>query len=97
MPTYVVLMNWTDQGARAARETVDRYEAGKADLAQHGVTVKDAYWTVGPYDVVTIAEAPDDETATAAMIRLASEGNVRTTTMRAFTVDETRGVIEKSR
>jgi uncharacterized protein with GYD domain len=54
-------------------------------------------WTVGPCDIVTIAEAADDETATAGMLRLASGGNVRTTTMRAFTAEEARSVIEKSR
>jgi GYD domain len=49
------------------------------------------------YDIVTIVEAADDETATAAMIRLASQGNVRTTSMRGFSAEEARGVLEKSR
>ncbi len=97
MPTYVVLMNWTDQGAKTAGDTVDRYEAAKDDLAQRGVTIKDIYWTIGPYDLVTIVEAADDETATAGLIRLASQGNLRTTSMRAFSADEARGVVEKSR
>jgi uncharacterized protein with GYD domain len=97
MSTYVVLMNWTDQGARTASETIDRYEAAKDDLAQRGVTIADIYWTVGPYDLVTIVEAADDETATAGLLRLASQGNLRTTTMRAFSPEEVRGVIEKSR
>jgi hypothetical protein len=43
MPSYVVLMNWTDQGAKTASDTVDRYEAAKEDLAQRGVTIKDIY------------------------------------------------------
>ena len=97
MPTYVVMMNWTDQGARAAAETVDRYEAATGDLAGRGVTIKDIYWTVGAHDLVTIVEAADDETASAGLLRLGSQGNLRTTTMRAFTADEMRSVIEKSR
>ncbi len=97
MPTYIVLMNWTDQGARTAGDTVDRYEAAKGDLAERGVTIKDIYWTVGPYDLVTIVEAADDETATAGLIRLASQGNLRTATMRGFSVEEARAVVEKSR
>jgi len=97
MPTYVVLMNWTDQGVRTAGDTVDRYEAAKDDLAERGLTITDTYWTVGPYDIVTIVEAANDETATAGLLRLASQGNVRTTTMRAFNAEEARGVIEKSR
>jgi uncharacterized protein with GYD domain len=96
MPTYLVMMNWTDQGVKSAADTVDRYEAAKSDLAQRGVNIKDIYWTAGPCDLVTIVEAVDDETASAGLVRLASQGNLRTTTMRAFTADEMRSVIEKS-
>ena len=97
MPTYLVMMRWTDQGAKAAADTVDRYEAAKSDLAERGVTIKDIYWTAGAYDLVTVVEAADDETASAGLIRLGTQGNLRTTTMRAFTADEMRSVIEKSR
>src|ERR687885_315179 len=97
MPTYVVLMNWTDAGAKAAADTTDRYRAAKSDLEQRGLTFKDIYWTVGPYDLMLVTEAPDDETVSGALLRLAAAGNLRTTTMRAFTEDEMRGVIEKSR
>jgi uncharacterized protein with GYD domain len=96
MPTYVVLMNWTEQGAKTASQTVDRYDAAKEDLAQHGVTIKDIFWTIGPYDIVTIVEAADDETAAAGLLRLGSQGNLRTCSMRAFTADETRAVIAKA-
>jgi uncharacterized protein with GYD domain len=97
MPTYVVLMNWTDQGAKSAGDTVDRYEAAKDALAQRGVTIKDIYWTMGACDIVTVIEAADDETATAGLLMLASQGNLRTTTMRAFSAAEARAVVEKSR
>ena len=99
MPTYVVLINWTDAGAKTAAETdtTSRYEAAKGDLEQRGLKFKHIYWTVGPYDIVTVVDAPDDETLSGALLRLAAQGNLRTTTMRAFTQDEMRGVIEKSR
>ena len=84
MPTYIALMNWTDQGAKTADQTVTRYDAAKDDLAQLGVTIKDIYWTMGPYDLVTVVEAADDETATKGLMRLASQGNLRTCSMRAF-------------
>jgi uncharacterized protein with GYD domain len=95
MPTYVVLFNWTDQGIKAAKETVDRYEAGRQRLGELGVTVRETYWTIGPYDIVSIGEAPDDETMTAAALALAGEGNVRSTTMRAFDSEEERAIIAK--
>ncbi len=97
MPTYIVLMNWTDQGAKTAAETVDRYEAAKEDLGNRGVTITDIFWTVGPYDLVTVIEAADDETASSGLLRLASQGNLRTTSMRAFSAEEARRVVENTK
>ena len=93
MPTYVVLLNWTDQGVKSAKETVKRYEQGKAAFKDMGVTFRDTYWTVGPYDVVSTIDAPDDETLSAALLTLGGLGNVRSTTMRAFSADEMTGLI----
>ena len=92
MPTYVLLMNWTDQGVKGAKDTVDRYEAARPQLEQAGVTLRDVYWTMGPYDLVTIGEAADDETVSAALLTLAGQGNLRTQTLRAFSAEEMRGV-----
>jgi len=96
MPTYVSLINWTEKGAATFRDTVDRAEAGKALAAGFGGALKEIYWTVGPYDMVAITEATDDESATAFALVLASAGNVRTTTLRAFSGDEMRGIIAKT-
>ena len=86
-------MNWADQGARDANQTVARYDAAKDDLAQRGVTIKDIYWTMGPDDIVTVVEAADDETATKGLMRLTSQGNLRTCSMRGFTADEARSLV----
>jgi uncharacterized protein with GYD domain len=96
MPTYVSLINWTEKGVAEFKDTVDRAEAGKALAGKFGGTLKEIYWTIGPYDLVAISEAPDDESATAFALTLASQGNVRTTTLRAFSDDEMRSVIAKA-
>jgi uncharacterized protein with GYD domain len=96
MPTYVSLINWTEQGVASFKDTVDRDEAGKALAAKFGGTLKEIHWTIGPYDMVAISEAPDDESATAFALTLATHGNVRTTAMRVFSADEMRGVIAKA-
>ena len=93
MPTYVALMNWTDQGIRTARETVQRRDQADALAERHGARIEQVYWTVGPYDIVTIVEAPDDESVTAMLLELASEGNLRTTTLRAYDHEEMSGII----
>ncbi len=95
MPTYISLMNWTEKGLAGFRGTVDRAEAANALAAKFGGALKEIYWTVGPYDIVAVTEAPDDEGATAFALSLASQGNLRTTTMRAFSADDMRGIIAK--
>ncbi|MFG3579110.1 GYD domain-containing protein [Micromonospora chersina] len=96
MPTYVALLNWTDQGVRAYKDTPKRAEAFAAATRNVGANLLNIYWTFGPYDVVAIVEAPDDETAGAALLQLGGAGNVRTTTLRAFGQDEMAGIIGKT-
>ena len=96
MPTYVSLINWTEKGVADYKATVDRAEMGKQLAAKFGGALKEIYWTIGPYDIVAISEAPDDESASAFALTLAAQGNIRSTTMRAFTGDEMRGVIAKT-
>jgi uncharacterized protein with GYD domain len=95
MPRYVSIIDWTDRGIANFRDTVDRYEAAQQQFERLGVRFTDVYWTLGEHDLVAVLEAPDDETATAAMLAVGSQGNIRTKTMRAFSRDEMRGVIDK--
>ncbi|MGH3342360.1 MAG: GYD domain-containing protein [Carbonactinosporaceae bacterium] len=95
MATYVVLVNWTDQGIRNVEDTIGRSEAFRALSRQLNGEVKELYWTLGPYDIVGTFEAPDDETATAIALAISKQGNVRTTTMRAYDPDEMRGILGK--
>jgi len=97
MPTYVSLINWTDKGVTDVSSTVDRAQAAQELAGKFGGSLKEILWTIGPYDIVAISEAPDDETATAFALALSSQGNVRTTTLRAFSADEMRGIVAKSR
>jgi uncharacterized protein with GYD domain len=96
MPRYVTLINWTEQGIAGFKDTVDRYEAAQQQFERLGVEFVDVYWTLGDHDIVSVIEAPDDESLTAALLSLGAGGNVRTKTMRAFSRDEMRGVIDKA-
>lgn len=95
MATYIVLGNFTDQGIRNIKETAKRAEAFKALAKKAGVTVKDIYWTLGRYDLVTILEAADDELITALGLSAGSLGNIRTQTLRAFSAEEMGGILAK--
>ena len=96
MPRYVSLIDWTEGGIANFKETVDRYEAAQQQFEKIGVRFVDVYWTLGEHDIVSVLEAPDDETATAALLALGAQGNIRTKTMRAFSRDEMRTVIDKA-
>ena len=84
MATYMALLNFTEQGVRAYRETSKRAEAFSKSVEQAGGKLRDVYWTMGPYDGVVIFEAPDDQAAATVMFELGSKGNVRSQKMRAF-------------
>jgi uncharacterized protein with GYD domain len=95
MATYISLLNWTDQGIRNFSETVQRADAAKALAQRMGGSLTSVYWTVGQYDLMTVADFPDDETGTAFLLALGSQGNVRSTTLRAYNAGEVAGVISK--
>ena len=95
MPKYVILLNWTEQGVKNVKETVNRYQAAERLAEGKGVKFDSVFWTTGPYDLVAVADAPDGETATAFSLQLAAGGNLRTITMRAFNEDEMTGIIAK--
>lgn len=84
MPTFVTLVNWTDQGVKAYKDSVERADAFMGLVDKSGGKVVGNYWTLGAYDLVVITEAPDAETATAVLLQVGALGNVRTKTMQAF-------------
>ena len=77
------------------KETVKRAASARQLIEKMGGRVTECQWTLGPYDLVLMVEATDDETATAMSIKLAALGNVRTTTMRAFNESEMEKVLQK--
>src|SRR5215208_5621360 len=95
MPTYVVLINFTDQGIRNVKQTTERTDHGGEIAEKHGLKLEQAYWTVGAYDMVTIFEAPDDEALSAHLLEIGSLGNVRTTTLRAYDEEEISGILRR--
>jgi uncharacterized protein with GYD domain len=95
MPTSIILMNFTDQGIRDAKGTVERIEQASKLWESMGGKTLGVYLTMGCYDIVAIGEGPSDEVAAAFLLKLGSAGNVKTTTLKAFTLDEAKKVLEK--
>jgi uncharacterized protein with GYD domain len=95
MPTYVVLYKFTDAGAKDIKGSVKRARESRAENERRGFTVQGLYWTQGQYDLVAVVEAPDEQAMLAGLFNIASAGNVRSETLRAFTEAEMEAVIQK--
>ena len=95
MATYIALLQWTEQGVRDVKDTTKRAAAATEAASKMGVKFTDLFWTLGNYDLAIVAEAPDDETMTALMLKLAALGNVKTQTLRAFRAKEMDAILKK--
>ena len=89
------LTNWTEQGLKDVKATVDRLDAGLELASKYGVTPTSMYWTVGNYDMVFIAKADDDESISAYLLDVCSRGAIRSMTMRAYDREGMRGVLDR--
>jgi len=96
MPTYISLVQFTDKGIQAVKETTQRVTDWAAKVKSMGVSVKDMYWTLGRYDQVCVFEVPNDETAASVLLAADMLGNIRTQTMRAFTRSEMKTILDKT-
>jgi uncharacterized protein with GYD domain len=93
MPTFITTIEFTEQGARAVQDTCKRAAAFKAAAKKMGVKVSGVYWTLGAFDGVIVFDAPDEATATALMLHVGLQGNVRTQTARAFDTTEMEKIL----
>ena len=95
MPRYVVLYRFTAEGAKNIRETVKRARQTREQTEKRGFKVQTLLWTQGPYDLVSIIDAPSEEAMMGAMANVVGAGNVSSTTMRAFDDKEMETILKQ--
>jgi uncharacterized protein with GYD domain len=88
MMTFIVFLNWTEQGRQAFQDTQKRYQIAKSLVEKLGGRIVSAYVTTGQHDLVVTLEMPSEDAVTKYALAAGATGNVRTTTVRAFTIDE---------
>jgi len=93
MATYIGLFSWTQRGIEQVKESPARLDAAKQAAQAMGVEIKAFYLVMGRYDMVVVAEAPDDQTMAKLALATGAQGTVRTETLRAFTEEEYRTII----
>ena len=94
MSTYFILANWTEQGIKDVKASPKRLRAAKRLAKDCGVKFRSFHMTLGQYDGIASVEAPNDEAVAKFMLTLGSSGNVRTTTLKGFTEQEYREIVE---
>jgi len=96
MAKYVLLLQFTDQGIGAVKDTTKRAAVFRGEIAgKFGVKVTEMLWTLGQYDAVALAEAPNDEAIAACSLSVARLGNVKIQTLRAFQASEVDALLSK--
>jgi uncharacterized protein with GYD domain len=93
MATYLMLLNWTDQGIKNIKESPKRMDAAKKLAKDLGGEIKTVYMMQGSFDLALVAEMPNDEKVAGFVLKLGSLGNVRTTTLKAYSEDDYRKII----
>ena len=94
MTTYVMLANWTDQGALKVKDSPNRLDAAKKLLTEMSGEFKFFFLTMGDFDIVAIYEAPDDAVAARFSLQMGMQGNIRTRTLKAFPETAYREIIK---
>ena len=95
METYVILMRFTEQGAKTVKESPARVKAMHKAVEAVGGKITALYATMGQYDLVAIAEGPSDEATLLQLLGLGMAGNVRTTTLKAFSMEKFAALLQK--
>ncbi len=95
MPHYITLMKWTDKGIESIKDFPKRAAALTKRVEQIGGGKVQVFVTMGEYDLVAISEAANDEQAMQAALEVGRAGNARTTTIKAWTLEEASKVVAK--
>ena len=93
MPSYLTLGKWTEQGIHNIKEGPQRLEAAKKAARDAGGKMVFFYLTMGEYDFASLLELPNDDAAAKLLLTLGSQGNIRSTTLKAFTENEYRRIV----
>jgi uncharacterized protein with GYD domain len=93
MAKYIILANWTDQGIRNIKDSAKRLDASLALAEEQGCVYERFFMTMGGFDMVSVVDAPDDETLAKHILAVGSGGNLRTITLKAFSEELYRSIV----
>lgn len=95
MAYYIMLSNLTDEGAKTVKSNPERIKEVNAEVEAMGVKILAQYAVMGPYDFISILEAPDNEAMTQLSVELSSRGTMKMMTLPAIPIDDFIGRLKK--
>jgi uncharacterized protein with GYD domain len=95
MPTFISMVNWTDQGFRSVKDAPKRTAAAREAGKKFGVDVKEVFLTSGDFDLLVISEAPHYDNVAKFILTTGMQGNIRSRTIRAWTEPEMAKLISE--
>jgi len=93
MATYITLVQFTQQGSQQVKGLPNLVEKNMENFKKLGIELRSWHVTMGQYDIVVVFDAPNDETVAKVALLLGLQGNVRTQSMRAFSLEEFKKVV----
>jgi uncharacterized protein with GYD domain len=88
MAIYIVLSTLTDEGRKTLKKRPERIKEVNKEIETMGIKVLQQFAVLGPYDFVTILDAPNNEAVLKMSVELGSRGTVQLMTLPALSVDE---------
>jgi uncharacterized protein with GYD domain len=88
MPTYILLSTLSSQGVQTLKSNPDRLREVNSDVEELGAKVLHQWACLGPFDFVSIVDAPDIETISRVSVALAARGSTKVQTLPALTIDD---------
>ena len=88
MATYIALSNLTDEGRKTIKQKPGRIKEVNKEIEAMGIKVLEQYAVLGPYDFITLLEAPNNEAVLKMSVELGSRGTIQLITLPALTVDD---------
>jgi len=95
MPTFIITLNWTEQGIRSVKDSPKRAQAARELAKKIGVEIKQVFLTSGDSDLLVIVEAPNGDNVAKLVLAIGAQGNVRTRMVRAWSEAETAKMISE--
>ncbi len=96
MQTFATLVRFTAEGTKTLGESRKRYENYQKLVQEAGGRVTASYGLLGEYDILTIAELPNEKAAARIALAIASRGTVSTQTLTAIPIKEFYDLVDEA-